>query len=70
MLQDRGSRASARPEPNTESAAKWAGKNDLPFGRNFGLNGKTVLPHLLILLNQLRIWPVNRNGGGMMIGTD
>src|SRR5260370_29094664 len=30
--------------PNIESAAKWAWKNDLPFRRNFGLHGKTILP--------------------------
>jgi hypothetical protein len=36
---------------NIESAAKWAWKNDLPFRRNFGLHGKTILPDLLFLYN-------------------
>jgi hypothetical protein len=39
--------------PNIESAAKWAWKNDLPFRRNFGLHGKTILPDLLFLRNSL-----------------
>jgi hypothetical protein len=38
--------------PNIESAAKRAWKNDLPFRRNFGLHGKTILPDFLFFRNR------------------
>jgi len=38
--------------PNVESAAERTGKNDLPFGGNLGLHGKTILPDFTGILNR------------------
>jgi hypothetical protein len=36
---------------NTESAANWDRKNDLPFGGDFGAHGKMILPYSVLVLN-------------------
>jgi hypothetical protein len=40
------------PCPNVESAAERTGKNNLPFGGNLGLHGKTILPDFMGILNR------------------
>jgi hypothetical protein len=41
------------PRLNVEAAAERAWQNNLPFGGNLGLHGKTILPDFLFHLNRL-----------------
>jgi hypothetical protein len=42
---------------NTESAANWDRKNDLPFGGDFGAHGKMILPYSALVLNYFALLP-------------